>query len=69
MNFQVQLRNGEYFCVFEKIAFEEISLNTHFYRERIVAIQTQYVKNSLKISDIVKKEFFEMIFIQIDKKI
>ena len=34
---------GETFWVLEKSAFELISLNTHFYRERIPFIASQYV--------------------------
>ena len=31
------------FWILAKIAFELISLNTHFYRERILVIGSQYV--------------------------
>ena len=61
--FDVYFRNGEtlekLFWVFDKNAFELISLNTHFYRKKLLVIRSQCVnkEKSLKISDTTKKEF------------
>ena len=38
-----QKKIAKTYLVLEKIAFELISLNTHFYRGRILAIGSQYV--------------------------
>ena len=56
------------FGIFDKIVSELISLNTDFYRERLLVIGKQYV-NSLKISRTTKNNFFDINFFQIVPKI
>ena len=56
------------FSILKKVAFELVAWNIHFYRERILVIGTQYIKNSLKISDTTNTKFFELKFFQSDQK-
>ena len=40
----MQQKIDKIFSVFEIIAIELVALNTHFYRDRILVIDSQYVK-------------------------
>ena len=40
---EIQKKNQKIFWVLKKIPFDLISWNTHFYRERIIPIMSQYV--------------------------
>ena len=56
-------------CVFKKIAFEFISLNTNFAEREYLSLGVNMLTNSLKIWDTTKKKLLELKFFQIDRKI
>ena len=43
VEFRIREKINKIFQVLEKAAFELISLNTHFYREKLLVIGSQYV--------------------------
>ena len=55
--------------VFEKIAFQFISLNTNFTEREYLSLAVNMLTNSLKIWDTTKKKLLELKFFQIDRKI
>ena len=40
---EIEIKIEKMFWILEKISFELISLNTHFYRENVLVIGKQYV--------------------------
>ena len=58
--------NWQHIFGFRDNSTELVTVNTHFYRERILVNMSEY---SLKISDTTKKKFFELKFLQSYQKI
>ena len=67
---EIQLKIQQIFFNFEIIVFEFVALGTRFYWEReYLSSGVNMLTKILKISDTIKKEFFEVISFQSDKKI
>ena len=64
----MQKKLEKIFFDFQIAAFELVSLNTCPYCQRYFSSGVNMLTNSLKVTDTTKREFFELIFIQSDRK-
>ena len=66
LEFDIDFRSGgknwKKKCVFKKIAFEFISLNTNFAEREYLSLGVNMLTNSLKIWDTTKKKLLELKF-------
>ena len=64
----MQKKLEKIFFDFKIAATELVALNTCPYYQRYFSSGVNMLTNSLKVTDTTKREFFELIFIQSDRK-
>ena len=64
----MQKKLEKIFFDFQIAATELVALNTCPYYQRYFSSGVNMLTNSLKVTDTTKREFFELIFIQSDRK-
>ena len=64
----MQKKLEKIFFDFQIVAFEFVALNTCSYCQRYFSSGVNMLTNSLKVTDTMKTEFFELVSIQSDRK-